>query len=202
MAGLVHVAMPVQEVLTTGSVPTGDGECLDFDAIYAEHFDFVWRNLRRLGVRESSLRDAAQEVFIVVHRRLGEFVPRGTLRSWLYSILRRVAAAQRRQYHERSFGYKVGLSEVEERVADESHPDPEGDAVRGQALRQLLELLACLDDDKRDVLVLVDLEGMSVPEACLTLEVNTNTLYSRLRAARQQMRQRFAERNLDDWRRP
>lgn len=201
MAGLVHVAMPVQEVLTIEPAPTGGGECLDFDTIYAEHFDFVWRNLRRLGVRESGLRDAAQEVFIVVHRRLGEFVPRGTLRSWLYSILRRVAAAQRRQFHG-SFGYKVGLSEVEDRVADESHPDPEGNAVRGQALRQLIELLECLDDDKRDVLVLVDLEGMSVPEACLTLEVNTNTLYSRLRAARQQMRQGFAERHLDDWRRP
>lgn len=193
--------MPAPEALSTSSAPTG-GECLDFDTIYAEYFDFVWRNLRRLGVRESALRDAAQEVFIVVHRRLGEFIPRGTLRSWLYSILRRVAAAQRRQYHQRGFGVGPGLAEVEERVPDESHPNPEGHLVRGQALRQLLELLECLDDDKRDVLVLVDLEGMSVPEACLTLEVNTNTLYSRLRAARQQMRLGFAQRNLDDWRQP
>lgn len=193
--------MPVQEVLSVGSAPTG-GECLDFETIYAEHFDFVWRNLRRLGVRGSGLRDAAQEVFIVVHRRLGEFVPHGTIRSWLYSILRRVAAAQRRQYYQRDLASGVRLTDVEERVADESHPDPEGYAARGQALRLLLELLECLDDDKRDVLVLVDLEGMSVPEACLTLDVNTNTLYSRLRAARQQMRLGFAQRNLDDWRQP
>jgi len=59
-------------------------------------FEFVWRNLRRLGVAESALRDSAQEVFLIVHRRLGEFEGRGTLRAWLYSILRRVAADERR----------------------------------------------------------------------------------------------------------
>lgn len=195
---LVLVAMSVQEALEVDSALTG-AECLDFDTIYAQHFDFVWRNLRRLGVHESGLRDAAQEVFMVVHRRLGEFVPRGSLRSWLYSILRRVAAAQRRQRYR---GGSLALGDEAEQVADSSLPNPERHAARGQALRQLLMLLERLDEEKRDVLVLVDLEGMSVPEACLTLDVNANTLYSRLRAARQQMRQKFAQCNLDDWRQP
>ena len=78
----------------------------------------------------------------------------------------------------------------------------ESDAVRGQSLRHLLELLNSLDDDKRDALVSVDIEGMSVPEACMALEVNLNTLYSRLRAARRQMRQRLAPDNLGGWRQP
>jgi RNA polymerase sigma-70 factor, ECF subfamily len=173
-----------------------DEPSLDFDLVYAEHFDFVWRNLRRLGVPESCLRDAAQEVFLVVYRRIGEFVPKGSLRSWIYSILRRVALAQKRQ-HRRWLPEETRNAE---NLADESGSDPEIEAARGQALRLLLELLDGLDDDKRDALVVVDIEGMSVPEACMALDVNLNTLYSRLRAARQQMRQRLALHDRDDWR--
>ena len=171
---------------------------LEFGAVYAEHFDFVWRNLRRLGVPESALRDAAQEVFLVIYRRISEFVPQGTLRSWIYSILRRVALAQKRQYRRRFPAETQGADQL----VDESQLNPESDAVRGQSLRHLLELLNSLDDDKRDALVSVDIEGMSVPEACMALEVNLNTLYSRLRAARRQMRQRLAPDNLGGWRQP
>lgn len=173
--------------LRTESI-SADGPPLDFDAVYAEHFDFVWRNLRRLGVPESCLRDATQEVFLVVHRRLGEFIPRGTMRSWLYSILRRVALAQKRQYR---LQLRSGTAPIDPLI-DEFVCNPESDAIRGQSLRLLLELLGRLDDDKRAALVSVDLEGMSVPEACVALEVNPNTLYSRLHAARRLMRERLA----------
>src|SRR6187399_211040 len=77
--------------------PPSDGAPVDVESIYAEHFDFVWRNLRRLGVSEQQLRDAAQDVFVVVHRRLGEFDGAESLRAWLYSIVRRVAADARRR---------------------------------------------------------------------------------------------------------
>jgi len=181
--------------LRTESFPA-DGPPLEFDAVYAEHFDFVWRNLRRLGVPESCLRDATQEVFLVVYRRLEEFVPRGTVRSWLYSILRRVALAQKRQYR---LQFPNGTPETAPWV-DEAISNPESDAIRGQSLRLLLELLSGLDDDKRDALVSVDLEGMSVPEACVALEVNINTLYSRLHAARRLMRERLATCSREGWR--
>jgi RNA polymerase sigma-70 factor (ECF subfamily) len=179
--------MSATVALRTEPLPA-EGPPLEFDAVYAEHFEFVWRNLRRLGVPESAMRDAAQEVFLVVYRRLGEFVPHGSLRSWLYSILRRVALAQKRQYRLQ----QPTEAQNSEPLVDESYPDPETDAIRGQSLRRLLELLNGLDDDKREALVSVDLEGMSVPEACVALEVNLNTLYSRLHAARRQMRERLA----------
>lgn len=171
---------------------------LDFDAVYAEHFAFVWRNLRRLGVADSSLRDAAQEVFLVVHRRGGNFELRGTIRSWIYSILRRVAAA----HHRKSQRLMVEQFAPLDDLVDETMANPERHAERGQELSQLLALLALLDDDKRDALLLVDLEGMSAPEACLALDVNINTLYARLRAARQQMRRHFEEQRASDGSQP
>jgi RNA polymerase sigma-70 factor (ECF subfamily) len=189
------VSMLAPVALRTEPSPTDEPQ-LDFEVVYAEHFDFVWRNLRRLGVPESALRDAAQDVFLVVYRRLGEFSPHGTLRSWLYSILRRVALAHKRQYRQRSCS---GLPDADI-CADESLPSPESNAVHNQSLRLLLDLLSRLDDDKRDALVSVDIEGMSVPEACMALDVNLNTLYSRLRAARHQMRQLIAQDSLYGWR--
>lgn len=180
------MSMTATLALRTDSIPV-DAPPIEFETVYSENFDFVWRNLRRLGVPESCMRDATQEVFLVVHRRLGEFTPRGTLRSWLYSILRRVALAQKRQYRA-----QCPVRAEPEDPVDEFFPSPESDAIRGQSLRLLLELLNGLDDDKRDALVSVDLEGMSVPEACIALEVNPNTLYSRLHAARRLMRERLA----------
>jgi RNA polymerase sigma-70 factor (ECF subfamily) len=147
-------------------------------------------------VPESTLRDATQEVFMVVHRRSGEFVARGSMRSWIYSILRRVALAMRRKQRRRA----QEDTEDAEGLVDQSPHNPESDAAQGQALRVMLKLLEGLDDDKRDALVTVDIEGMSVPEACVALDVNPNTLYSRLRAARQEMRYRFTLHERDDGR--
>ena len=63
--------------------------------IYERHFDFVWRSLRRLGVQAVDLEDAAQDVFVVVHRRLVDFEHRSTLKSWLFGIALRVAKVYR-----------------------------------------------------------------------------------------------------------
>lgn len=160
----------------------------ELEAIYAEHFDFVWRNLRRLGVSEQQLRDAAQDVFVVVHRRLNEWDGVESLRPWLYSIVRRVAADTRRRQR------RKGLPESEDvhALIDSREAGPEHNAAQNQELGLLLTLLERLDPQKREVLILVDLEEMTVPEVATLLGLNPNTAYSRLRAARQAMREGYA----------
>jgi len=167
---------------------------LDFDAVYAGNFAFVWRNLRRQGVPESQLRDAAQEVFLVVHRRLGDFEGRAPLRSWLFSIVTRVARQNRRTRRRKE------LPDVDdpEYVADTTNPDPEGQAERGESLRLVLELLGELDEGKRDVFVLSDLEDMTVPEIAAAVNANVNTVYSRLRAARSELRRALQRRRVHE----
>jgi len=64
--------------------------------IYAQHADFVFRNLRRLGVHDSLIDDAVQDVFLVVHRRLGDFEARAQVTTWLFGIVLRVAQSYRR----------------------------------------------------------------------------------------------------------
>lgn len=165
-----------------------------FDDIYDQHFDFTWRNLRRLGVREAQLADAAQDVFLVVHRRLPEFSAsaherHGALRSWLYSIVVRVA----RQYH-RGLRRKPseGMDDVGE-LPDTSGKEPERAAQESEALRQLLGLLAGLDEAKREAFVLAELEGLTAPEIAEILGVNVNTIYARIRAARRALEELLAQ---------
>jgi RNA polymerase sigma-70 factor (ECF subfamily) len=168
---------------------------LNFAALYREHFAFVWRNLRRLGVPEAGLRDAAQDVFLVVHRRLGEFEGRGTVQAWLYSILRRVAADHRRHKRRKD----LGDYETTEALIDNSEPGPEHRAAQGEALVLLLKLLGTLDEDKRDLLVLVDLEELTVPEAAEVVDCNIDTAYSRLHAARQHMQAELSRVRDEPW---
>jgi RNA polymerase sigma-70 factor, ECF subfamily len=150
----------------------------DFAAVYETYFDFVWRSLRRLGVPESGLDDAAQDVFLVVHRRLAEFEARSTLKTWLFGIVLRVVSTHRRTAARRP---TVPLGD-EPAAAPTRAPEELTDASRAAAL--VRELLETLDEDRRAVFVLTELEEMTAPEISAALGVNLNTVYSRLRAAR------------------
>jgi RNA polymerase sigma-70 factor (ECF subfamily) len=152
----------------------------DFETVYEEHFAFVWRTVRRLGVPERSVDDAVQDVFVVVHRRLAGFEGRSSLRTWLYGIARRVA-----HDHRRRVGRKERGEALPDGLADPAAPSPDREVARAQAARLLYSILEGLDDEKREVFVLAELEQMTVPEIAEATGVNLNTVYSRLRAARQ-----------------
>lgn len=149
--------------------------------VYEEHFRYVWRCLRGLGVREASLDDALQDVFLVVQRRLQEFDGRGELRTWLYAIALRVA----HKYWSRA--HKDSARAAEPELAESAAPS--ADLEQGAEQKQRLELaraaLSALDDDKRTVFVLARIEQMSAPEIAQVLGIPLNTVYSRLRLARE-----------------
>lgn len=149
----------------------------DFGALYAQHFRAVWRTLQRLGVASASVDDAAQEVFVTAWKKWDDFEGRSTARTWLLGIAIRVASDTRRKQRP--------TEEVSPELPT-SGPGPESMAASNELSRRVERLLARLEPDRREVLLLVDLEGYSVPEVASATGVNLNTLYTRLRAARQQ----------------
>ena len=152
--------------------------------IYALHSDFVFRNLRRLGVIESAIDDAVQDVFLVVHRRLGDFEARAQVTTWLFGIVLRVAQSYRRSAMRRRARLSdTPASEIDE-VPVATSESPIDLLERREATTLLHRLLDELDDDKRAMLVCIELEQMTVPEAAESLGLNLNTAYGRLRAAR------------------
>lgn len=155
------------------------GEPLLFEAIYDEHFDFVWRSARRLGVEEGSVDDVVQEVFLVIHRRLGEFEKQSSLRTWIFAITLRTVSE-----HRRSLRRKSPPSSADPEALADQRAGPHEAAARAQAAALLQRFLDSLDDDKRAVFILGDLEGMTAPEIAEATAANINTVYARLRAAR------------------
>jgi RNA polymerase sigma-70 factor, ECF subfamily len=144
-----------------------------FDAIYERELDYVWRTLARLGVATADLGDGAHEVFIVVYRRWGDIDQARPIRPWLFGVARRVAAGMRRK--------RVDIP------SDELTPSTPG-AGDQIAQRDLLwRALGRLSEERRDVLVLHDLEGQSGAEIAAMLDIPVNTVHSRLRLARAEM---------------
>jgi RNA polymerase sigma-70 factor (ECF subfamily) len=159
--------------------------------LYDSHFPFVWRNLRRLGVPDTILEDAAQDVFLVVHRRWDSFDARwSSVETWLFGILMRVARNHRRSLRRRSWAIPSTGDLVE--VVPSPAAGPAELVARREAVALLDRLLDSLDEDKRAIIVLVDIEQLSVPQAAESLEVNLNTAYWRLRTARTQLRKSLA----------
>ena len=152
--------------------------------IYAQHADFVFRNLRRLGVHESLIDDAVQDVFLVVHRRLADFEARAQVTTWLFGIVLRVAQSYRRSAMRRRARLTDAPSAEVEQIAMTAAEGPVEAFERREASALLHRLLDELDDDKRAMLVCVELEQLTVPEAAESLGLNLNTAYGRLRAAR------------------
>jgi RNA polymerase sigma-70 factor, ECF subfamily len=180
---------------------SGDGliRTPEVEAIYDEYFDFLWRSLRRLGVEQTLLEDALQDVFLVVHRRLGDFEGRSTLKTWLFGICLRVASDYTRRRRQRP--PSAGLVDV----ADPHAPDPLELLARSEAVAFLDAQLQALDPDKRAVFILGELEGMSCSEIAEAVGANVNTVTSRLKAARAEFEaavRRHQARDRHKWWRP
>ncbi|WP_394845751.1 RNA polymerase sigma factor [Pendulispora brunnea] len=157
---------------------------IHFDDVYAEHFAFVWRSTRRLGVSPSSLDDVVQEIFLVVHRKLGDYQHKGSIKTWLFGIVRRIVSQHRRT--ERRKPSHAGAKEATDLDVfhDPKSIPPDASAEQAQAMRVLDRLLDELDDDKREAFVLSELEEMTIAEISEAIDVNPNTVASRIRAAR------------------
>jgi RNA polymerase sigma-70 factor (ECF subfamily) len=151
-----------------------------FNALYAQHFEFVWRVVRRLGVRDGAIDDVVQDIFVIVHRRLPSFEGRSLLKTWLFGITRRVVKDHLRRRPE-----QVVHEPLAEELVGGTEDGPFDVASRSEASRLLHRLLDELDETRREVFVLAELEQMTAPEIAEALGLNLNTVYSRIRAARQ-----------------
>ena len=153
---------------------------LDVAQLFRQHGNFVWRCLRRLGVPDAGLEDAVQDVFLVVHRQRGRYEERGSMRTWLFVIARRVAWTQHRHTQRQQ---KISANLPREPAAGTAAEALE----RKEGARLIGEFLHSLNEDQRLVFTLSDMEGFSAPEIAEALDMKLNTVYSRLRAARQKL---------------
>jgi RNA polymerase sigma-70 factor (ECF subfamily) len=156
-----------------------------FAQIYEEHFPFVWRSALRLGAPRANVDDVVQEIFIVAHERLAAFEGRSSLRTWLFGIVVNVVRAHRRVLLAKQPHALRPEIRADPELLPDSAAGPHERAAKAEAARVVDRLLEALDDDKREVFVLAEMEQMSAPEIAAALAIPLNTVYSRLRLARQ-----------------
>jgi RNA polymerase sigma-70 factor (ECF subfamily) len=149
-----------------------------FEEAFRRHYGMVHRMLGVYGVDDALLDDAAQDVFMVVHRRWGDYDGRTAFRSWLLGIVRRVASGYRRA------GRRL-RARLDQLHAPPQPPSIEVRLVQRETLEHVRASIASLGTRHREVFVLAELEGLTAPEIAETLGIKLNTVYSRLRAARE-----------------
>lgn len=156
--------------------PTSRPTAAALRRIYDEHHAFVRRNAIRLGIPHAHADDVVQEVFVTLVRRFEGFGEARSMRALLFAIARRVCANYRRTLDRKAV---AALPVASLRVVDADGFD------RVEAAYTVARFLDDLDEPRREVFVLAELEGMSAPEIAEALGINVNTVYTRLRAARQ-----------------
>ncbi len=150
--------------------------------LYDAHSQFVYRTLRSLGVPESNTDDALQDVFMVVHRRFAQF--QGThIRAWLFQIA--INVAQKARHALWRSASKASPVDPDSLLGGDN---PHDNAIHSQELSLALALLDELDEEKRAVFVMSEVEQMTRAEIAEVLGVHPNTVHYRLTMARQSFR--------------
>jgi RNA polymerase sigma-70 factor, ECF subfamily len=161
--------------------PAADaGPAVDrLSSLFHQHFDLVWRTVRRLGVPPGAVDDATQEVFVIASRKLTVIEP-GKEKAFLYGVAIRVAADARRANQRRG-----AASDIEPDVLTDSSASAD-DLLDQKRARELLDaIIQRMPEDARDVFVLYELEGLTMAEISTALELAAGTVASRLRRARE-----------------
>lgn len=166
------------------------GPSLSVARVHEEHGEFVWRTLHRMGVRPPHVEDVYQEVFLVVHRRLGSFTGQCALTTWLYEVCFRVAAGYRRKAHFRREELIPDWSELDS-LSSEA-PSPERQLVTARRAKQLEQILDAMPLEYRVVFVMFEVEGLSSEEIAANVGAPLGTVYSRLHRARKRFARALA----------
>lgn len=153
-------------------------ERLLFRSIFDANAGYVAASLGRLGIAPEDRDDLVSEIFVRVHNGLQSYDPDRPIRPWLFAFAARVASEHRRLARHRR--------EVIGEVVDVPSAAPTADRMleHDDAKRLVGVALEALDEDKRAVFVLHDLDETPVPEIARALGIAEGTAYSRLRAAR------------------
>jgi len=152
-------------------------------ALVDAQYDFVWRSVRRLGVRDGDADDAAQHVFLVAARKL-DAIREGCERSFLYQTALRVASDYRRSNKRRFEASLTDLPETIETADPALTTDELLDLRRARAF--LDSILDQMPIDLRAVFVLHELEQTTMADIASLLSLPSGTVASRLRRARLQ----------------
>jgi RNA polymerase sigma-70 factor (ECF subfamily) len=147
-------------------------------ALVDQHFSFIARSVRRLGVLEADIDDAAQQIFVVAAQKIESLAP-GSEKAFLYGIAVRVASDARRTRRRRA-AREGAVAGIPLAPAD----TPEEIARDRQARALLDDILDAMPVAVRTVFTLFELEELTMAEIAKLLGTPPGSVASRLRRGR------------------
>jgi RNA polymerase sigma-70 factor (ECF subfamily) len=152
--------------------------------LIADHFNPVWKFLRRIGIPAQLAEDVSQEVFLVAARRIDDIkAEQMSERSFLLGTAYRVSRELGRKAQRES------LRDVDAELT--AMPNPEEQLDEKRACEVIYRLLSELDEDVRAIFVMYEMDGMTMNEIAKLLGLPIGTVGSRLRRARDDFKARF-----------
>jgi RNA polymerase sigma-70 factor (ECF subfamily) len=176
----------------------------NFDQLYRDYIDLVFRFAQRLCGQTEDAKDLVQDTFLNAYRGLKDFRGESRLSTWLYTIAARGCMRMRRKRagepeRELSLEEFIPASDGELRLqipADGLSPE---EALANKELREALRrAIDRLPSKYRLVLVLRDMEGLSAKEVGAIMGLNERAVKSRLHRARLFVRRELSARGMDE----
>lgn len=163
-----------------------NGEIRALGALFERHEPALRRYLGRLGATPDDVDDLIQTTFLEVVRAAGRFDSTYAVRPWLFGIATMMVRRQRRSLARRAalVAAWTGLSSFPQ----PAYSTPDDLFEHDELARRVQRALDRLASKKREVFVLVTLEGLSGEEAALVLGVPVKTVWTRLHYARRELR--------------
>jgi RNA polymerase sigma-70 factor (ECF subfamily) len=170
----------------------------DFDKLYRDHVDLIYRYAYRLCGDMESAKDLVQETFLNAYRGLKTFRGEARVSTWLYTIASRACLRMRRKRkgapeRELSLEEFIPTSDGEFRLQIPIEGLTPEQALENKELREALDhAINRLPKKYRMTLVLRDMEGLSAKEVGSIMGVNERAVKSRLHRARLFMRRELS----------
>src|SRR3989344_3773025 len=152
-----------------------------FEDIVLKHQRDILNFHYRLVGNSFEAEDLAQETFLKAYNKLEALKEREKAKSWLYSIARNVTIDFFRRNKDRSVPLD---SVIMENYARATAVDYRQDVMHREVSQELQKCLSTLSEEDRMIVKLLYYEGFSYKEICDLLNINQNTLKSRLHRAR------------------
>lgn len=157
-----------------------------FEQVYEAEFATVWRTVRRFGVPSHAIEDVVQQVFVAIYRQLEHYEGRCALSTWVFAIVLRTVSNHRRAHRRKGAAHALSSHVSSEAELIATGDSPLEQAEKCQATEIAHELLSRMDANKANTFVMFEILGFTVPEIAQASAVPVNTVYSRLRHAREE----------------
>ena len=165
-----------------------DGDRRAFGLLMRRHGSALAQTARSFGLPETDIDDAVQESFVAAWRALGDYDTSRPFRAWLFRIaINKIRDLQRHRRVRRFLFGAVGLDDADTLHLSDGTPDPERHAIARSDLARTTTLLAKLDSDLREAIVLTAIVGLTQVEAAIALGITDKAVEGRVGRARRKL---------------